>query len=244
MTYCVAMCLQEGIVFAGDTRTNAGIDHVSTFRKMYKFGINGERSIILPTAGNLATSQAVINMLFRGIQQESEHNLHNVSSLFDAAMLVGEYVSSVAKTTQHRAHSQEGFGSSFLLGGQIRGQVPELYQIYQEGNCIRATRDTPYLQIGESKYGKPILDRAMSYGSSLEEAVRAILVSFDSTIRSNLSVGFPIDLAVYLNDSFALPEGIRIDDNDPYMHNIRRQWSEGLKNTLQSLNEPPEYYFK
>lgn len=131
MTYCVAMCLQEGIVFAGDTRTNAGIDHVSTFRKMYKFGINGERSIILLTAGNLATSQAVINMLFRGIQQESEHNLHNVSSLFDAAMLVGEYVSSVAKTTQHRAHSQEGFGSSFCSAAKSAAKCP---------SCIRFTR--------------------------------------------------------------------------------------------------------
>ena len=244
MTYCAAMWLQDGIVFAGDTRTNAGIDHVSTFRKMYKFGINGERCIVLLTAGNLATSQAVVNRLFRGIQQDSEHNLHNVASLFDAAMLVGEYVSSIARDTQQRAHRQEGFGSSFLIGGQIRGQCVELYQVYQEGNCIRATRDTPYFQIGESKYGKPILDRSMNYHSSLDEAVRATLVSFDSTIRSNLSVGFPIDLLVYHNDSLVMPEGIRIDESDPYMHNIRTQWSEGLRNTLQSLNEPPEYYFQ
>ncbi|UOO82012.1 peptidase [Uruburuella testudinis] len=244
MTYCVALCLQDGIVFAGDTRTNAGIDHVSTFRKMYKFGVEGERSMVLLTAGNLATSQAVINMLFRGIQQDSERNLHNVATLFDAAMLVGEHVSSIAQSAQTRAHTQEGFGSSFLIGGQIRGQVPELYQVYQEGNCIRATRDTPYFQIGESKYGKPILDRAINYHSSLDEAVRAVLVSFDSTIRSNLSVGFPIDLLAYRNNSFNMPAGMRIDESDPYLHNIREQWSDGLKSILQSFAEPPEYYFK
>lgn len=243
MTYCVAMRLNDGIIFASDTRTNAGIDHVSTFKKLYRFHVDGERSIVLLTAGNLATSQAVINMLQNGINQNSETNLHNVPTLFDAAMLVGELVSSVARTTQERAHMQEGFGSNFLLGGQIKGQRPALFQIYQEGNCICATEDTPYFQIGESKYGKPILDRSLNYHSSLDDAVRAILVSFDSTIRSNLSVGFPIDLLVYRNDSFTLPEGCRISEKDPYLHTLRTEWSEGLKAILKQFKEPPTYYY-
>ncbi len=244
MTYCAAMRLKDGIIFAGDTRTNAGIDHISTFKKMYTFGVAGERTLILLTAGNLATSQAVISLLNKGIKQESETNLHNVSSLFDAAMLVGEYVSQTARNTQQLAHTQEGFGSSFLLGGQIKGQNPELYNIYQEGNCIHTTRDTPFFQIGESKYGKPILDRSISYDSDLSDAVRAMLVSFDSTIRSNLSVGFPIDLMVYRNDTFSIPQGVRIDDKDPYMLSIRNQWSDGLKSILQQFDAPPEDYLK
>ena len=244
MTYCAALNLKEGMVFASDTRTNAGVDHISTFKKMYTFGVDGERSIIMLTAGNLATSQAVANLLRSGIAQGSAQNLLNLPSLFECAMLVGEQASSVATTSQHRAHMQEGFGSNFLLGGQIKGQPQELYQIYQEGNCISATEDTPFFQIGESKYGKPILDRSISHESSLEDAVRALLVSFDSTIRSNLSVGFPIDLMVYHRNSCIMPAGIRVDDSDPYLHNIRAQWSEGLKAILQQFDVPPDYYFK
>ncbi|MDO4226110.1 peptidase [Neisseria dentiae] len=244
MTYCVALRLQDGMVFAGDTRTNAGIDHISTFKKLYTFGKDGERSIMLLTSGNLATSQAVVKMLENGILQGTEPNLLDVPTLFDAAQLVGDLVSKVARTTQTRAYTQEGFGSNFLLGGQIKGQQTELYHIYSEGNCINATEDTPYLQIGEAKYGKPILDRSLNYRSSLEDAVRAVLVSFDSTIRSNLSVGFPIDLIVYRNDTYTMPAGIRVTENEPYMNNIRSQWSAGLKAILQQFEEPPADYFR
>ncbi len=244
MTYCVAMRLKDGIVFASDTRTNAGIDNVSTFKKLYRFGIEGERSIALLTAGNLATSQAVINMLRNGIDQNHDLNLHNVPTLFDAAQLVGGMVSKITRDTQNRANMQEGFGCSFLLGGQIKGQRPGLFQIYQEGNCICSTKDTPFFQIGESKYGKPILDRSLSYESGLPDAVRAILVSFDSTIRSNLSVGFPIDLLVYRNDTFVLPEGCRLNEKDPYLQHLRIQWSEGLKAILQQFELPPDYYYE
>lgn len=244
MTYCVAIRLQDGIVFASDTRTNAGVDHISVFKKLYTFGTPGERAIVLLTSGNLATSQAVIKMLENGIKLGAEENILNVPTLFDAARMVGQFVSEVARETQVRAHTQEGFGSNFLLGGQIKGQAPELYHIYPEGNCINATEDTPFLQIGEAKYGKPILDRSLTHRSSLEDAVRAVLVSFDSTIRSNLSVGFPIDLLVYRNDSLSTAGGIRIDQDEPYMRNIRAQWSDGLKAILRQFPEPPNYYFQ
>ncbi|ETD72320.1 peptidase [Pelistega indica] len=244
MTYCVAIRLQDGIVFASDTRTNAGVDHISVFKKLYTFGIDGERSIVLLTSGNLATSQAVVKMLENGVKLGADEHILNAPTLFDAARMVGSLVSQVARESQARAFSQESFGSNFLLGGQIKGQLPELYHIYQEGNFINATEDTPFLQIGEAKYGKPILDRSLNYRSSLEDAVRAVLVSFDSTIRSNLSVGFPMDLLVYRNGTYHLPKGIRIDANDPYLHNVRTQWSDGLKAILHSFSVPPDYYFE
>ncbi|MDO5288125.1 MAG: peptidase [Pseudomonadota bacterium] len=244
MTYCVAIRLQDGIVFASDTRTNAGVDHISIFKKLYTFGTPGERAIVLLTSGNLATSQAVVKMLENAVKLGASEHILNVPTLFDAARMVGQLVSQVARETQVRAHAQEGFGSNFLLGGQIKGQAPELYHIYPEGNCINATEDTPFLQIGEAKYGKPILDRSLSYRSGLHEAVRATLVSFDSTIRSNLSVGFPIDLMVYRNDSLSLPQGLRIEQDEPYMRNIHVQWSDGLKAILRQFPEPPGYYFQ
>lgn len=243
MTYCVAIRLKNGMVFASDTRTNAGVDHVSVFKKLYTFGIDGERSIILMTSGNLATSQAVIKMLEKDINLNAAENILNVPTLFDAARMVGNLVSKIAQETQSRSMSQSSFGSNFLLGGQIKGQKCELYHIYQEGNFINATEDTPFFQIGEAKYGKPILDRSLAYNSSTDDAVRAVLVSFDSTIRSNLSVGFPIDLMVYRNDSLQLPKGVRIHPNDPYMHMVCTQWSDGLKAILHSFDVPPAYYF-
>lgn len=243
MTYCVAIRLQDGIVFAADTRTNAGVDHISIFKKLYTFGTPGERAIVLLTSGNLATSQAVIKMLENAVKLGAEQHILNVPTLFDAARMVGQLVSEVARETQVRAHTQEGFGSHFLLGGQIQGQAPELYHIYPEGNCINATEDTPFLQIGEAKYGKPILDRSLTHHSSLQDAVRAVLVSFDSTIRSNLSVGFPIDLMVYRTDSLHTPQGLRIHQDEPYMRNIHVQWSDGLKAILRQFPQPPDYYF-
>ena len=244
MTYCVALRLQQGMVFASDTRTNAGIDHISTFKKMYRFGTPGERVIVLLTAGNLATSQAVVNVLSRDIEMESKKNLLNIPTLFEAADLVGEQACHITQRSRELAQSQDNFSGTFLLGGQLKGRAPELYLIYKEGNSICATVDTPYFQIGESKYGKPILDRAVAYDSDLDDAIRAILVSFDSTIRSNLSVGFPVDLMIYKNDSFLLPEGKRVEKGEPYMHNVRTQWSSGLVQLLRQFSPPPEEYFR
>lgn len=245
MTYCVGIRLKDGMVLASDTRTNAGVDHISTFKKMYSFGVEDERAIFLLTAGNLATSQSVVDRLRRDIRQGCEPNMLNVASLSEAAELVGRYAAEITfQTKQTAAMVQEGggFGSTFLLGGQIKGDEPGLHLIYNEGNSICATQDTPFFQIGESKYGKPILDRAIKYDSDLDDAIRATLVSFDSTIRSNLSVGFPIDLAVYRNDSLKLPKGKRITKDDPYLHTIRSEWSKGLLEILRSFDTPPRDY--
>jgi putative proteasome-type protease len=239
------MRLKEGMVLASDTRTNAGVDHISTFKKMETFGADGDRVIFLLTAGNLATSQAVVHRLRREIRQDAPHHLMNVPSLSEAAELVGRHAAEVTfQTRQTAAMVQEGvgFGSTFLLGGQIKGEEAGLSLIYSEGNSICATTDTPFFQIGESKYGKPILDRSIKYDSDLDDAIRATLVSFDSTIRSNLSVGFPIDLMVYRTDSLALPRGKRISEDDPYLRTIRGEWSKGLLEILRSFDPPPDDY--
>ncbi len=244
MTYCVAIRLKDGMIFASDTRTNAGIDNISTFRKMYQYGVAGERFLNLQTAGNLATSQAVFGKVQQAIDQHAERNLRNAPTIFDAAQLIGEYVREV--TTYSQALAQDNganFTSSFILGGQIKGSAPEIFYIYPEGNCIKATTDTPYFQLGESKYGKPILDRSLDYHSSLQEALRAILISFDSTLRSNLSVGLPIDLLIYKNDTLAFPEGKRIDENDEYFKMLRNRWSEGLKQILIDMPHSPDDYW-
>ena len=239
MTYCVAMRLAEGVVCVSDSRTNAGVDHIAVFRKLHRFGIDGERVIVLQSAGNLATSQSVVTLLRQRINSDEGVHLDNVPTMFEAARLVGKTLREVL------AHEDidRDFSCSFLLSGQIAGETAQLYNIYPQGNFIAATEDTPYFQIGESKYGKPILDRALNYQLPLEKALRCALISFDSTIRSNLSVGTPLDLLVYRNDSLRLPTGRRLYDDDPYWAMIRTQWSEGLKQAMASMPPPPEEYW-
>lgn len=245
MTYCAAIRLKEGMIFASDTRTNAGVDHISTFRKLYQYGVEGERFIVLQTAGSLATSQAVFTKLQHDIDQRQESNLHTVATLFDAAQMVGECMRNVMNHARMIANdpSSRTFTSSFMLGGQIKGQVPELYMIYPEGNCIRATQDTPFFQLGESKYGKPILDRAVTYDTDVRHAARALMLSFDSTIHSNLSVGMPIDVVLYQNDSLTLPKGRRIDEHDSYFNTIRYEWAESIRRSLIELPACPDDYW-
>lgn len=245
MTYCVAMRLEEGLIFISDSRTNAGVDHIATFRKLHRFGVKGERIIVIQSAGNLATSQAVITRLRHQIQINAERHLHNVSSLFEAAELVGECMTDIVKHVDSLSDSNEyDFTSSLLLGGQIMGEPPELYSIYPQGNFIAATIDTPYFQIGESKYGKPILDRTLNYNMPLDKALRCALLSFDSTLRSNVSVGTPLDLIVYRSNQFNMPEGRRVYDTDPYFSLVRRQWADGLRNTMNNLPQPPDDYWR
>lgn len=243
MTYCTAIKLKDGLIFASDSRTNAGVDHIATFRKLYQYS-NDERFIVVQTSGNLATSQAVFTKLEQDIKNNSEKSLLEAHSLFDAASIIGTHAREITKKSRELANKTEGFTSSFLLGGQIKGQEPELYNIYPEGNCVSATEDTHFFQIGESKYGKPILDRSLNYTSSMKDAMRAVLVSFDSTIRSNLSVGFPIDMVTYRADSFTQPVGMRIQENDPYYSQIRATWSEGLKSVLSNLPDVPDEYWR
>lgn len=246
MTYCAAIRLKEGMVFASDTRTNAGVDHISTFRKLYQYGVEGERFIVLQTAGSLATSQAVFNKLQNDINQRNEQNLNTVATLFDGAQMIGECMRNIMTHAQTIANDNNSgtFTSSFLLGGQIKGQSPELYMIYPEGNCIRATRDTPFFQLGESKYGKPILDRSVKYETGVNHAAQALMLSFDSTIHSNLSVGMPVDFVIYQNDSLTIPKGRRIEADDEYFNSISRQWSEALRHTLIELPACPDDYWE
>jgi putative proteasome-type protease len=230
------MRLKAGLVFASDTRTNAGVDHVATFRKMHLFELPGKRLIVLLSAGNLATAQSVVSLLRQRLDYERV-NLFNVSTLYDAAQLVGSTAKEVISRDAGGMESSQGidFGASFIVGGQIFGEHPRLFHVYPQGNFIEATGDTPYFQIGESKYGKPILDRVVANDTALEEAAKCTLISFDSTIRSNLSVGLPIDMLLYRADSFAQARPHRITHDDAYFNKLRQGWGEGLRRVFAKL---------
>ncbi len=239
MTYCVAMRLAEGLVMASDSRTNAGVDHIATFCKMAVFEHPGQAVITLLSAGNLATTQSTISLLRQRIQSDDEH-IFNQRSLYDVACLVGATLREIIERDSPRVPRQDGidFGSSFLLGGQIRGEEPRLFNIYPQGNFIEASQETPYFQIGESKYGKPILDRVINYDTSLSEASKCVLISFDSTIKSNVSVGLPIDLLRYRRDSLLVKEKYRVLESDPYFQRIRKDWSQGLRRLFARIPDP------
>lgn len=239
MTYCVAMRLSSGLVFASDTRTNAGVDHISTFRKLYVFQQEGERLLVLQSAGNLATTQSIISLLTYRSKDPECVNLLNVSSMFEAATLVGKTVREVIQrdSEAQQSGSTTDFSCNLLLGGQIHGQEMQLFHIYPQGNFIEATRDTPYFQIGESKYGKPIIDRVLTFDTPLEQAMQCALISLDSTLRSNLSVGLPLDVMIYPNDSFSSEHQYRITEDNPHFRAIRKGWGEGLVSIFKKL--PP-----
>lgn len=237
MTYCVAMSLDEGMLFASDSRTNAGVDQVSTFCKMTVLELPGERVIVLLNAGNLATTQATINAIKTS---DEAHSVLRASSMFQVAERVGETLKSVIRRTADGGVQQSDvdFSASFLVGGQIKGEAPRLFLVYAQGNFIEATAETPFLQIGESKYGKPILDRVIKPQTPLSEAVKCALVSFDSTIKSNLSVGLPIDLVLVRHNALRINLRQRIGSEDTYFHDIRDFWGKGLKRVFNELPEP------
>lgn len=236
MTYCVAMRLDAGLLFASDSRTNAGVDHISTFRKMHIFERPGERSIVLLNSGNLATTQSVVSLLRNRCLHEGE-NLLNVKSVYEAAVLVGETIREVLNRDSGGATLAQGvdYSCSFLVGGQIRGESPRLFNIYPQGNFIEATIDTPFFQIGESKYGKPIIDRVVRHETALNEALKCTLISFDSTIKSNLSVGLPIDLLKMPVGQLGSVKPFRVDDSNAYFQSIRRAWGEGLRRVFAEI---------
>jgi putative proteasome-type protease len=237
MTYCVAMRLDAGLLFASDSRTNAGVDHIATFRKMSIFERPGERLIVLLSAGNLATTQSVVSLLRQRLEHHEEKHLLNCESMYDVAELVGRTVKEIVKRDANAKSEGQGvdFGGSFLVGGQIKGEAPRLFHVYSQGNFIEASEDTPYFQIGEAKYGKPIIDRVVRRDTSLKEAAKCTLISFDSTIRSNLSVGLPIDMLLHRADSFAPADPHRITGDDPYFNKLRRGWGEGLRKVFEKL---------
>jgi putative proteasome-type protease len=236
MTYCVATMIDAGIVFASDSRTNAGVDNISTFRKMKIFERPGDRALVILNSGNLAVTQATINHLEQAIRQNAEPNLMSVYSMYDVAELIGVALREV----RHRdgpflmENNVDG-GASFLVGGQIAGEDQRLFMVYAEGNFIEATPETPYFQIGETKYGKPIIDRVITAETCMDDAVKCVLVSFDSTMRSNLSVGMPIDLACYSRQSLQLGNTHRFDEHDPYLLSLRKSWGEGVRRAFAQL---------
>ncbi|MGY6709835.1 MAG: peptidase [Rhizobiaceae bacterium] len=237
MTYCVGLKIDRGLVFMSDTRTNAGVDSIAKFGKMFAWEKPGERTIVLLTAGNLATTQAVVSMLDERTKAPSErtHTLLDTPSMFQTARLVGDTVKEVIANTAPVGQSADAFGASFILGGQIRGTEPRLFLIYPEGNFVEANKDTPFFQIGEVKYGKPIIIRAYEPEMSFEEAAKLLLVSFDSTQKSNISVGLPLDLMFYDRDSYGIGFRKRIDSDDPYYRAISQGWSDALKDAFKRL---------
>ena len=240
MTYCVGMLLDTGLVFLSDSRTSAGVDHISTFRKTTVFQLPGDRVIVLQTAGNLAITQAVISLLRERIEAgDGQPTVLTVPTMFEAAVCVGDAIRHVHKRD---ADPLKEFGlefnASIILGGQIRGEVPRLFSIYSAGNFIEATAETTYFQVGESKYGKPIIDRVLRRSSSLNEAAKCALVSMDSTIQSNLSVGLPLDLVLIKRDRFEVARHMSIDAGNEYFSGIRTRWSEALREAFAELPDP------
>lgn len=239
MTYCVGVLLDQGLVLASDTRTNAGVDQVAIFPKMHLFEIPGERLIALMTAGNLALTQSIVGRLREAVNKNEGIHLNNVSSLFEAASLVGDQVRyAFEKDGEHLKNHHADFQVSIIVAGQIKGEKPRLFTVYNAGNFIETSAETPYFQIGEIKYGKPIIDRVIRHDTKLMDAVKCILISFDSTIRSNISVAAPIDLVMYETDSFRTTLRQRVCENDPYYSTIRTGWSDGLKTVFKELPNP------
>lgn len=241
MTYCVGIEVDEGLVFAADTRTNASLDDVRVHRKLHVFEYPGQAVFVLMSAGNLATTQLTISKLQRDADDpEAPRSLRSFRHLFEVAEYVGEVlVSSQVKLSDQSQHSGVSVQSTLILGGQIAGERPGLYMIYPLGNAIATSPETPYLQIGESKYGKPILDRIIRPEMQLEDAARTALVSLDSTIRSNLSVGMPIDLALIRRNDLRVTERMRLEADTPLYSEIHETWSRKLENAVRTLPRFP-----
>lgn len=241
MTYCVGLKLDRGIVFMSDTRTNAGVDNISVFRKMFHWEAEGDRSITLMTAGNLATTQAVVSLLRERAlpaEERGSPSIMEAPSMFQVARLIGSTLREVINDqTQCNGQSGEAFTANLIVGGQVRGGEPHLFLIYPEGNFVEASKDTPFFQIGETKYGKPILVRAYDPAMSFEDAVKLLMLSFDSTIKANLSVGLPLDLHLYETETFRGGEKRRIELGDPFYETLSSGWGEALKEAFHRL--PP-----
>jgi putative proteasome-type protease len=241
MTYCVGVVLKTGIVLASDSRTNAGVDNFATFCKMTVFERPGDRVLVLLSSGNLAGTQAVTSVLKqRGDATDKIPNVWTARTMFDVAVLVSDAVRDIERRDAPFLESGPiAFNASFILGGQIKGEAPRLFRIYAEGNFIEAGVDTPFLQTGEAKYGKPIIDRVITPDTTLADATKCILVSFDSTMRSNLSVGMPIDLVGYERDSLEIRMRRRFEQGDAYFTALSAQWSEGVRKVFRELPDLP-----
>jgi putative proteasome-type protease len=240
MTYCVAVRLDTGILFASDSRTNAGVDRISTFSKLKVFERPDDRILVLLSAGNLSVTQSVLHILeqHRNVDP-AKPSIWSADNLFDVACLVGDALREVQRRDgSHLAEDNIDANASLVLGGQIKGEEQRLFNIYPQGNFIEAGSDTIYFQLGESKYGKPILDRVITSSSTAIQAAKCVLVSFDSTIRSNISVGLPIDLLWYPRDTLRLGMQRRVEDGNPYFSMLRQGWGSGLRRVFAELQDP------
>ncbi len=243
MTYCCGILVRDGIVMIADTRTNAGLDNISTFRKLHVREVPGERILAIGSSGNLSLSQSVLSTINEGVENPATgevETLLNAPTMFQAAQRIGRTIRCVHETEAAALEAADvRFDVSFLFGGQIKGERLRLFMIYGAGNFIECTTDTPYLQIGEHKYGKPVLDRAINYTTDLYDALKIGLISMDSTMRSNLGVGLPIDLLVVRRDTCAAELTYRIEPGEPYFHDLRERWSEALRAAHIAIPRPP-----
>ncbi len=242
MTYCVGILVRDGLVMVADTRTNAGVDNIATFRKLHIFEKSGERFVAMAASGNLSVTQSVVSLLNDGIEAKDGRmeTVYDQPSMFKVAQFVGRAIREVYRI-DGRGLEMVGasFDVQFLLGGQIAGGRLRLFQIYAAGNFIEVTPETPFFQIGEHKYGKPILDRAVSFDTEPYDALKIGLISMDSTMRSNLSVGMPIDIALVRRDALAAEVSHRIEPGEPYFHDLRERWSAALRAAHMAIPRPP-----
>jgi len=240
MTYCVAMSLDAGMIFASDSRTNAGVDQIARFSKMRVFAREGNRVIVTLSSGNLSLTQNAVNILEQKARGgDNGLNLWNAESMFEVARMLGDALREVkTRDGPYLALNNIDSNANFIVGGQIKGEPARLFDVYSEGNFIEATPETCYFQIGESKYGKPVIDRVVNRRTSLLDATKCTIVSFDSTMRSNISVGLPIDLLVYETNSLSVRIQRRIEESDPYFQMVHNQWGEGLRRVFAQLPDP------
>ncbi|MGA0024886.1 MAG: peptidase [Burkholderiales bacterium] len=239
MTYCVAITLKAGMVFASDSRTNAGVDHVSSYRKMRVFCREGDRVIVILSSGNLSITQSAINLIEENQREPDRQTLYDARSMYEVAEMIGQALREVRKRDgPYLQQANVDSSASFIVGGQISGGRQRLFHVYSEGNFIESTAETTYFQIGESKYGKPVIDRVVKPETSLLEATKCLLVSFDSTMRSNISVGLPIDLLIYRTDTLRVAFQHQINETDPYFNMVHQRWGEGLRKVFAELPNP------
>lgn len=236
MTYCLGIIARQGLVLAADSRTSAGIDYISSYRKLFDFSVPGDRALMLCSSGSLSVTQAVLHTLERHIVINTDVNLHTLPTLYDVARYIGQCMRELQDVDRPWLEKDNiDFQCNFLLGGQIQGETPQLYLIYSQGNFIKSTPETPFLQIGETKYGKPILDRTLTFDASLDEIAKYALLSIDSTMRSNLSVGPPINLVMYEADSFTICHRAKFYAGDAYLIKMRKHWETALRQAASSM---------
>jgi putative proteasome-type protease len=238
MTYCLGIITCHGLVMASDSRTNAGVDHISTYRKLFNFSLPDNRVLILCTSGNLSITQATITALQQDLKDPERENLHNLDSIAEAARYIGQTLRRI-QSREREWLEKDGidYHCNILLGGQVGTNPTALYMIYSQGNFIQAMPETPFLQIGEIKYGRPILDRTLTFKTKIEDAAKCALLSIDSTMKSNISVGPPIDMVMYHNNSLRIDHQLRLNRGDPYLLQVRKQWEESLQEAFDRV--PP-----